>query len=165
MTSDLLDPMKLYLVQHGDAVANEVDPDRPLSRKGNVDIERLAGYLSQQDFAPARILHSGKTRARQTAEILAARLIPATAVEAIEGLAPKDPVEPWTEQIDGWQEDTMLVGHQPFMGRLVSMLLATGTDTPPVAFRPGCMVCLQRDPQAAWQLYWMLGPELTTARG
>ena len=33
--------MRLYLVQHGEAVAKEVDPDRPLSEHGREDIVRL----------------------------------------------------------------------------------------------------------------------------
>jgi phosphohistidine phosphatase len=57
--------MKLYLVQHGDALPKDIDPDRPLSNVGHAEVgllaELLAGHMNI-----SRVLHSGKTRARQT---------------------------------------------------------------------------------------------------
>ena len=37
--------MKLYLMQHGDALQKDVDPDRPLSPRGRRDIEKIAAFL------------------------------------------------------------------------------------------------------------------------
>jgi len=37
--------VRLYLVQHGEAVPEEVDPTRPLSEAGKLDVERLAWFL------------------------------------------------------------------------------------------------------------------------
>ena len=48
--------MRLYIVQHGDAVAKDVEPERPLSEKGRADIERLAGFLSGTGVRVGRIL-------------------------------------------------------------------------------------------------------------
>ena len=62
--------MRLYIVQHGDAVPRDVDPARPLSEQGRADIQRLADYLSEHEIEIAQIFHSGKTRAKETAEIL-----------------------------------------------------------------------------------------------
>ena len=59
--------MRLYLVQHGDAVPKDVDPDRPLSDQGRADIKRLTVWLSHQNVQVAQILHSGKNRAKETA--------------------------------------------------------------------------------------------------
>ena len=64
--------MKLYLMQHGDAVSADIDSDRPLSKQGLHDVERLGVFLAKAPFQPARFVHSGKTRARQSAELLAA---------------------------------------------------------------------------------------------
>ena len=33
--------MKLYLVQHGDALTKESDPDRPLSDRGRADVTEM----------------------------------------------------------------------------------------------------------------------------
>ena len=57
--------MRLYLVQNGEAVAKEVDPDRPLSEHGREDIIRLAKWLEQRGVDVREIRHSGKTRTRQ----------------------------------------------------------------------------------------------------
>ena len=63
--------MKLYLVQHGEACAKDVDPDRPLTDAGKADVERLAAFLGQVGIRVDRVIHSGKLRAVQTAERLA----------------------------------------------------------------------------------------------
>ena len=60
--------MKLYLVHHGDAVPPDVDPQRPLSAEGRVGVEQVAGAAAQRAVKPAVVWHSGKLRARQTAE-------------------------------------------------------------------------------------------------
>jgi phosphohistidine phosphatase len=147
--------MKLYLVQHGEALAKEVDADRPLSPRGEAEVGRLAQFLDAR-MVPVRVLHSGKTRARQTAEILAAVL--GGEVAATDGIAPNDAVAAWVAGLDGLAGDTMVVGHLPFMARAVSQLL-TGGEDPLVAFRPGGMVCLEQGDEG-WTLAWMLRPEL-----
>ena len=149
--------MRLYLVQHGEAVAKEIDSERPLSEHGAGDIQRLAGWLAERGVRVSRILHSGKTRARQTAERLADALAPARPIEVMPGLAPKDPVEPILAEIDDWREDVVLVGHQPFMGRLVSALLKCD-ERAVVAFRPGTLVCLESDGSSDWLLVSVLRP-------
>ena len=62
--------MKLWIVQHGEARPEKEDPDRPLSVQGRMDILRLVPVLEIAEVSVPRILHSGKTRARQTAELL-----------------------------------------------------------------------------------------------
>lgn len=64
--------MKLYLVQHGEASAKTVDPERPLTELGRTDVEQLARFLGEAGVRIERVMHSGKLRAVQTAECLAA---------------------------------------------------------------------------------------------
>ena len=151
--------MKLYLMQHGDAVPADVDPERPLSEQGRHDVECLAVFLTQKPFMPTRFIHSGKVRARQSAELLAA-VCSRARVEAAEGLAPKDPVEPIRTQVESWSDDTLLAGHMPFMGRLASALLTGNPDSDAVAFQPGSVLCLERSDKECWRVVWMLRPEL-----
>jgi phosphohistidine phosphatase len=147
--------MRLYLVQHGEALAKEVDAERPLSPEGTADVGRLAAFL--RGYAePVHIQHSGKTRARQTAEILAAAL--GGEVAAVDGIAPNDPVAAWAAGLDGLAGDTVVVGHLPFVARAVSWLLL-GREESLVAYQPGSMVCLERS-EEGWTLAWMLRPEL-----
>lgn len=52
--------MKLYLVQHGDAVAKEVDPERPLSDQGRKDVEQVGRFLAEAGICVPVFLHSRK---------------------------------------------------------------------------------------------------------
>ena len=152
--------MKLYLVQHGEAVPKEVDSERPLSNRGRQDAERLARFLAARGVRVSRVWQSGKTRARQTAELLAATVAPGVKVEARAGLAPNDPTEAFAETLADWREGTMVVGHLPFMTRLVTRLVTKSDDGTIVAYVPGSLVCLERDEDRAWAIAWMLRPEL-----
>ncbi len=152
--------MKIYLTQHGDALAKEVDPDRPLSDQGQADVGRVANFLAVTGITIAQVRHSGKTRARQSAELLAARLAPAAVVEAMEGLGPKNSGDELAKVVAAMSDDLLVAGHQPFMGRFVSRLLSGRADPPMVSYRPGSVVCLERDQEGAWTLQWMVRPEL-----
>ena len=142
--------MRLYLVQHGEARPQAVSPERELSPQGRLDVERLAGFLGSRGVRAVRVYHSGKTRARQTAEILAAHLAPGTAPEVLAGLNPNDPVRPVAAQARAWNEDTLLAGHQPFMGRLATMPVADREDPQMVAFQPASIACLESSPAGGW---------------
>ena len=152
--------MKLYLVQHGEALPRELDSERPLSDQGRQDAERLARFLAGRGVHVSRVWHSGKTRARQTAELLAATVAPGVKAEARAGLAPNDPTEAFAETLASWREDAMVVGHLPFMARLVTHLVTKSDDGRIVAYLPGSLVCLERDEDGAWAIAWMLRPEL-----
>jgi phosphohistidine phosphatase len=152
--------MRLYLVQHGEAVPEEVDRDRPLSPKGRADAEALGRLLRDAEARPERILHSGKTRARQTAERLAAALSPPAGMGVTSGLTPKDPVEPIARQAASWVADTLLVGHLPSIARLASYLLTGDVEEVALGYKPGSLACLERPEDGPWTLIWMLRPEL-----
>ena len=148
--------MKLYLVQHGEAVVKEIDAERPLTETGTADVTRVANSLALAGISVARVIHSGKTRARQTAEILAAAVAPSIQPEVSNLINPNDdPTE-----LDLGAGDTMIVGHLPFMGRLVSLLVAGNADSATVSYAPGSVVCLESDGDGGWQINWMLQPSL-----
>jgi phosphohistidine phosphatase len=152
--------MKLYLVQHGDAIAKEIDPDRPLSDEGRADIDRLAVFLKQGGVQVDRVIHSGKLRAQQTAERLAVDIAPGVEPEISGLMSPNDNPMAFDWQSESWDRDTLIVGHLPFMARLVSHLLIDDVDRPMVAYKPGTVVCLEHSDGAQWQLNWMIRPEL-----
>ena len=107
-----------------------------------------------------RVAHSGKLRAQQTAELLATALAAGRVPEVIAGLSPNDPVEPMVRRIADWTSDVMLVGHLPFMGKLVARLVAGDEGKPVAAFVPGTVVCLEQDEAGRWVISWMVRPEL-----
>jgi len=153
--------MKLFLVQHGDAVSKEENPDRPLSNKGTKDIERVAELLARSQVTVSRILHSGKIRAEQTATLIASGLDTSPAVSAAAGLSPNDLVEPWVDRVDSYEDNTMLIGHQPFMGKFVSHLLTGNESSNLVHFHPGSVVALFKNADDQWGVAWMIPPGLT----
>lgn len=159
----ILKNMKLYLVQHGAAVGKDIDPERPLSEQGVHDVKAIAGVLRNAGIRVERIWHSGKRRAEQTAAILARAVARAAAVEPVDGISPNDPVAVFAEDADVWQQDTLVVGHLPFMAQLVSLLTTGDTEQAVVSYSPGSVVCLERR-DTNWTVCWMLRPELFAER-
>jgi phosphohistidine phosphatase len=149
--------MKLYLVRHGEALVQGEDSARPLTHRGRREAEACALIAARLAVKPFEIWHSGKARARETAEILAAKL--GAPVRQAAGLFPNDAVEPWGERAGQGMNDLMLVGHLPFMERLASYLLTGDTGFDLLAFRTAAMACLARE-SGPWRLLWMTGPEM-----
>lgn len=152
--------MRIYLTQHGLAVPKDIDPDRPLSEQGRGDVRRLADFLDKAGIRVGQVLHSGKTRAEQTAAILADGLLPERQPQPHAGLGPKDPLEKISPEIVFWTLDTLIVGHLPHLGRLASLLLVSDPDRPLLTFQPGSIACLEKDTEGHWVLAWMVRPEL-----
>ena len=151
--------MRLYLVQHGEATSKEINPDRPLTKKGKKDVSQMAEFLKKRRMRVIATWHSEKLRAIQTAQILGE----AISVEIVkqEGLAPNDPVDKWLEELNTRVKDVMMVGHLPFLERLASLLLAGDESSQIVAFKPGAVACLKReDAGEKWSLAWIKLPEL-----
>jgi phosphohistidine phosphatase len=151
--------MRLFIVQHGDAVPKDVDPDRPLSDKGRSDIQRLAEWLSQHDVRVAQIFHSGKTRAKETAEILGSLLESRGEMHERKGLAPNDSPEDLIQQLQDADKDTLIAGHMPFVSRAVSLALIDEASAQLVDFTPGSVAGVQRGDGGAWRLLLFARPE------
>jgi len=152
--------MKLYLMQHGKPVPKEKDPERPLSTEGIDEINKMAEFLKKRGIRVDRIFHSGKTRARQTAEIMVSMLSPGKKPMERKGLSPMDDVNYFVEQIREVEEDIMIVGHLPHLARLTSLLVAGSESLSVVAFQQGGLVCLSIDNDLNWHISWMLVPEI-----
>jgi phosphohistidine phosphatase len=155
--------MQLYLVQHGAAKSEPEDPQRSLTAEGTKTVEDMAQYLSQVRLHVDRIEHSDKQRARQTAEIMAAHLHPAEGARQVAGLAPNDDVSPMRERLQHESKSLMIVGHLPYLSRLVSALLGVQQDRTLVAFQMGGAVHVERDDNGAWRVCWIVAPELLPA--
>lgn len=151
--------MSLLLVQHGKNLAKDKDPEKGLSPEGKKDLELVSEMLRSNDVLVSSIWHSGLKRARQTAEIFAASLGAGIEILEKEGLAPLDDV---TRLNLVPEENIMLVGHLPFMERLVSCLLTGSPDRPRIVkFKNGGIVAMDRDAETdSWFIKWTLFPDL-----
>lgn len=117
----------------------QVDPDRPLTDDGKNGVERIADHLQKLGISVVAVCHSGKTRARQTAEIFAARLCVVACVKDCACMGPEDDVAQFAASLD---DNTMYVGHLPHMERLVSHLVAGDVAARVVHFENGGVVCI-----------------------
>ena len=151
--------MKLYLMQHGEAKSEEEDPERRLADKGKEEVDAVATRLEKAGISPALIIHSGKVRARETAEIAGKRLNPEEGVRESENLKPMDDPKAIKEIIEKREKDLMVVGHLPHLSKLCSLLLAGDEEKELVQFRMGGVVCLER--KEGWRLRWFIVPELS----
>lgn len=153
--------MAIYLVQHGISFAKEDDPARGLTPEGEKAVRLIADVAAHYTVRVERIVHSGKWRAERTAQILATALEPSGGVGARSGIAPKDEVEPVAAELDPGS-NLMLVGHLPFMERLVSFMTTGSTDFKPFKFQNGGIVCLDRDKAGErWYVKWALMPDIS----
>jgi phosphohistidine phosphatase len=151
--------MEVYLVQHGEAKPEAIDPARPLTDHGREEVERVARRAAALRLQVAEIRHSDKLRARQTAEILAAQLSPSAGGLEVEGLAPEDDPGRARAEVESAREPLMLVGHLPHLSRLASLLLVGDPAREIIRFRNGAIVCLVKT-ERGWLLKWILTPEL-----
>ena len=120
--------MWLYLVHHGAAVPPSVDLQRPLSSDGQVRVEHLAEKVAQRGVRPTVVWHSGKLRARQTAEAFWRACNPLAEYAAARGLQPTDRPETMADQLTDETRDIMLVGHVPHIERLLCLLIARSAE-------------------------------------
>jgi phosphohistidine phosphatase len=150
--------MALYLVQHGKAAPADIDPERGLSPEGRAEVERIADVAKGYEVRVTDILHSGKKRARQTAEIFADRL--GAGINAMDGMDPNDDVVAFAGRVSA-PEDRMFVGHLPFMEKLASYLIAGSTERPVFRFQNGGIVCLDSNQSTgSWVIVWTLMPHI-----
>jgi len=152
--------MALFLLQHGKSLSKDKDPNKGLSEAGIDETERIAQVAKGYGVHVSSIAHSGKTRARQTADIFASALKPEGGLQEISGLNPLDDVTAVSDSIDS-TEDRMLVGHLPFMERLTAYLITGSIERPVFKFQNSGIVCLDTDPvTGSWVIKWALMPHI-----
>jgi phosphohistidine phosphatase len=120
--------MNLILWRHAEAedlpdplsLSRSADLQRPLTRRGRKQAETSAAWLRAHLPADHRVVCSPALRTRETAGALSSK------VEVLPDLAPGADVSAILAAIDWPQghEHTVVVGHQPWIGRLASLLLA-----------------------------------------
>ncbi len=149
--------MSLYLVQHGKCLPEDVDPERPLTGEGTADVKRIAEVAAGYGIRVDRIIHSGKLRALQTAEIFAQKMLPPEGVSQSEGLKPNDDVSLFKADTGA---NTMVVGHLPFMERFASFLVTGSPEKRVFKFQNGGIVCLDVVDND-WVIKWALMPDIS----
>ena len=152
--------MRVYLVQHGESKSEEEDPQRRLTDKGIGEVQNVANFLRPLKLAVDAIWHSGKARAQQTGEMLAEAVWARGHLLQREGLGPKDHVATTREALEQTDGDLMIVGHQPFLGKIVALLVTGSEENEIVEYQVGSVVCIERRDNGKWKVAWMITPSL-----
>jgi phosphohistidine phosphatase len=136
--------MNLFILRHGIAVepgthGYEKDADRPLTPEGERKLLQIAEAMEALDLTFDLILSSPYLRARQTAEIVAEALKARKRLEFSDSLAPGGSTMKLVELLNCLApppQNVLLVGHEPYLSGLVS-LLASGGATLTVVMKKG----------------------------
>lgn len=145
--------MRLYLVHHGVAVGPEEDARRPLSPEGLAAVERVAAKAAALGARPQVVWHSGKLRAKQTAQEFWRACNALAELSATRDLQPDDPPQWIRDRLRAESRDIAIAGHFPHLPRLLALLVTggeAGTDFPPHG-----IVALETDDEGTtWREVW-----------
>ena len=149
---------RVYLAQHGMAVDKAVDPERPLSEQGIAQTQAIAEQLQRANIKLTRIFHSGKLRARQTAEIFAS-ILAVDKLGSTEGFSPNDDVSQTFSQLTF--DDALYIGHLPHLDKLVSLLVSGDEASGVLMFQNSAVVCLENETSKDnYSIQWYLSNNL-----
>ncbi len=118
--------MILHLIRHAqaeEATDGLPDSDRRLTSKGQAQAERLAGALEQLDVQYDTIITSPRKRAVQTAQALTHRAQKLEQNEFLTGPPDAVVIAELQNRAANRVTTLALVGHEPFLSELVSLLL------------------------------------------
>ena len=148
----------LYLVHHADAVPPEIDPMRPLSSRGRAAVALVALDAAKRGAQPDVIWHSGKLRARQTAEIVASQMDPRPPIVVIDSLSPDGSSQAVLADLEkqSRRSKIALVGHEPGIGELAARLAGSRH---PLEASVGGYLRTGADGPAVTELHELLGRE------
>lgn len=147
---------RVWLVHHGEAVGPEIDVRRPLSPRGQAAVAHLAAAAAARGTYPAVVWHSGKLRARQTAEAFWRTCNALGTFSATRDLQPDDPANWMRDRLIGEARDVLIAGHFPHLPRLLA-LLVSGRDQPSTDFPLHGVVALESgDDGGSWTEQWRL---------
>lgn len=158
---------KLYIARHGIAVehgtAGFADDDRPLTAKGKRGMRAVGAGLARLGVEVDRVAASPLPRARRTAEILAEALGAEDRLEIASVLTAGSSARAIAEWLAERPEPRlMIVGHNPILDELLSLLLLGDEEALPFSFKKGGVALLNRQTIHAdrYELAWAATPRL-----
>jgi len=128
--------MKLFLLRHGPAWQRgdprwPDDDLRPLDPAGRRKLKAIAAGMKAMGWTFGGWWTSPLVRARQTAEIVAAAFGAEKTIEVVPELAPGGDFRKLLRRLraaPGRPDRVVLVGHEPYLGDLLGLLVSGRTD-------------------------------------
>ena len=135
--------MDLYILRHGVAEKREAwtedDSLRPLTKEGEKKLRHIAQGMKRLGLKFDHVLTSPYTRAHETAKIVAKELKLKKSLTVLPALAsegePRKVIAELAVHQDQW-ESVLVVGHEPYLSKLISVL-SYGNTTGGIAMRKG----------------------------
>jgi phosphohistidine phosphatase len=162
--------MILYVIRHAIAEERQAgnteqqDSQRPLTDEGRKKMRRIARGLKELEANLELILSSPYVRAADTARILQDKLsLGDQQLVLLDNLTPSGDLGRLVRDINersGSAQNVALVGHEPGLSRLVSVLLS-GDPTLPIALKKGgvCRLSIEKlEYGRCASLDWLLAP-------
>jgi phosphohistidine phosphatase len=147
--------MHLFLVHHGVAVGAEEDARRPLSAVGLANAARVAAKAAGLGAKPDVVWHSGKLRAKQTAQEFWRACNALAEFSVSKGLQPDDPPQWVRDRLREESRDVAIAGHFPHLPRLLALLTSGGEAG--VDFPINGVVALATDDEGeTWRELWRI---------
>ncbi len=134
-------------MQHGKSLSKTEDPRQPLSPEGREGILKSAKAIAKMGLHFDLILCSTKTRARETAEIVAEVMgYPADQIKEYSEFKPLGPPEEAVKILQGYKDarGVFIAGHLPSLAEIASYLLG-GEKKVKVHFEFGCLCRIDTD--------------------
>jgi phosphohistidine phosphatase len=160
--------MNLYVMRHGAAAARgsssvRTDRQRPLTTKGARRIRQVAREMKAMGLSFDLVLSSPYPRARQTAEIVAKKLRARPSLRLTDRLAVGSSPQRLLEDLRDLRpmpHSMLLVGHEPFLSNLISLLLSGRTGLHLELKKGGlCHLTVElHRPHPRATLHWLLTP-------
>lgn len=144
--------MNLYLLRHGIAVepgtvGYESDSERPLTAKGRERLRVAARAMEELRVSFDLILSSPFLRAKQSAEIIAKDLKLRKRLAFSDDLTPAGDPRLLIQQLNQFRPEpksVLLVGHEPYLGKLIALLTAGNTSLE-IDFKKGGLCKLEAE--------------------
>lgn len=166
--------MRVFLIRHGHALADQEDLRRPLSARGREITGTVAEFLKPSGALATvhAVWHSPLVRSRETADLLVKALgLDVLLVEA-PGLLPEDDPAPIADRLDRADQPVMIVGHEPQLGALATLLVRGKVKPVGFEFRKSAVLALEKtggshkkSGRARWRVRWHFSPELLADGG
>jgi phosphohistidine phosphatase len=148
--------LRLWLVHHAEAVGPEFDTRRPLTSEGQAHAEALALEAASRGVKPEAVWHSGKLRARQTAQAFWRACNALAEFTAVPDLQPDDPPGRIHDRLRGETRAILIAGHFPHLPRLLSTLVGSGLTTRESFPQHGIVELETTDNGETWREIWRL---------
>lgn len=161
--------MNIFILRHGIAVERgtegfEHDSERPLTAKGRRQLRKSAAAMRRMKLRFDLILSSPYVRAKQTAEIVAEELKLGKRLKFSDALKYDGDAAELVRQLSTLKsapENLLLVGHEPYLSQLIS-LLVSGNEDVAIDFKKGGLCKLEAEKLhygKCAQLVWLLTPK------